>query len=239
MDYYKLEMMKIRFTTYFWTICAIFVSILGIGMLFLFMVSVPTKMGISTEEVGQFANWNGLLTLVTALSFALFGVLAGVLAGKIIITEYNGKGAVVLLSYPVNRKRIVKIKCLIVCGITTTSVFICNSILMGLMFATAKIFNLTLEILGGYFMVKVLITSALISLLSASVGMISTLIGWKMRSVTATTISSVIIVCLLTNFLVVSPSRIILIVFSVGVVFLVIANIMYHILANSINKMEV
>ncbi len=239
MNFYKLEMMKIRMTTYLRAIGAITISILGIGILFLFMLSIPAQMGVEATEVELFANWNGLLTLVTALSFAFFGVLAGVMAGKIIIEEYYGKGAVILLSYPVNRKRIVRIKCLITCGIIVISAFLCNLLVMGVAFVTARIFTLMLEAPRGYFVVTVLVTSVLTGLISASVGMISALIGWKMRSVTATTISSVIIVCMLTNAFVAVPAWIVWIVIGISAVVMIIANILYHILAGDINKMEV
>ena len=69
MNLCRLELMKIRISTYLWAISGIFVSLLSIGILFLFIYRVEGGIGTS-EEAELFANWNGLLALTTALAFA-------------------------------------------------------------------------------------------------------------------------------------------------------------------------
>lgn len=81
--------------------------------------------------------------------------MSAVIAAKVIISEYCGRNAVILLSYPVNRKTMLGIKCLIVSGI------------------------------------------------------------------------------------IISPGNIVWVMLAMGVVFVIIANFVYHVLANGIEKMEV
>ena len=71
------------------------------------------------------------MALTTALAFACFSILAAVNAAKVIISEYCGKNAAILLGYSVNRKAMLGIKCLVVSVITTISAFISNMLVMG------------------------------------------------------------------------------------------------------------
>lgn len=239
MNLYRLEMKKIRFSTYLWAIAGIFASLLALGILFLFIFQIEKGQSGIPEEVELFANWNGLLALTTALAFVCFSVLSAVIAAKVVVSEYCGRNAVILLSYPVKRKALLEIKCLLVCGITTISAFISNIFVVGIMYVTSHIFGIVPQMNTQHFVFTVLISSFLMGILSSAVGIISTAVGWKKRSAVATIVCSLIIVCVLTNFITVSPRNIIWVMLAMGVVFVIIANLVYHVLANGIEKMEV
>ncbi len=239
MNLYRLEMKKIRFSTYLWAIAGIFASLLALGILFLFIFQIEKGESGIPEEAQLFANWNGLLALTTALAFVCFSVLSAVIAAKVVVSEYCGKNAVILLSYPVKRKAILETKCLLVCGITTISAFISNILVVGIMYVTAHVFTIMPQMNTEHFVFTVLISSILIGILSSAVGIISTAVGWKKHSIIATIVCSLIIVCVLTNFITVSPRNIIWVMLAISTVFVVIANVIYHILANGIEKMEI
>ena len=239
MNLYRLEMKKIRFSTYLWAILGVFASLLALGILFIFIFQIEKGSSGIPEEVELFANWNGLLALITALTFVCFSVLSAVIAAKVVVSEYYGRNAVILLSYPVKRKAILETKCLLVCGITTISAFISNIFVVGIMYVISHIFGIVLQMNTQHFVFTVLISSILVGISSSAVGIISTAFGWKKRSVIATIVCSLIIVCFLTNFITVSPRNIIWVMLAINTVFVVIANVIYHILANGIEKMEV
>lgn len=235
----RLELMKIRLSTYLWAILGIFVSLLSLGILFLFIFQIEAGGSGTSEEAELFANWNGLLALTTTLAFACFSILAAVIAAKVIISEYCGRNAVILLSYPVNRKAMLETKCLVVSIITTVSAFISNTLVMGIMYVSAHIFGIMIQMNTKYYLFTVLFSSFLMGILSSAVGMIATGFGWKKRSVAATIVCSLIIVCVLANCITISPSNIIWVMLAISVVFVIIANSVYHVLANGIEKMEV
>ena len=240
MNLCRLELMKIRLSTYLWAISGIFVSLLSLGILFLFIFQIETGGSSTSEEAELFANWNGLLALTTAaLAFACFSILAAVIAAKVIISEYCGKNAVILLGYPVNRKAMLGIKCLVVSVITTISAFISNMLVMGIMYVSAHIFGIMIQMNTEYYFFTVLFSSFLMGILSSAVGMIATGFGWKKRSVAATIVCSLVIVCVLANCITISPSNIIWVMLAISAVFVIIANFVYHVLANGIEKMEV
>ena len=238
MNLCRLELMKIRISTYLWAILGIFVSLLSLGILFLFIFRIEGGNGTS-EEAELFANWNGLLALTTALAFACFSILSAVIAAKVIVSEYCGKNAVILLSYPVNRKAVFGTKCLIVSSITMVSAFISNTLVVAIMYVSAHIFGIMPQMDIVHFFYTVLFSSFLLGILSSAVGIISTAFGWKKRSAVATVICSLIIVCVLANCITISPRNIIWVMLTMSVIFVIIANFVYHVLANGIERLEV
>ncbi len=239
MNLCRLELMKIRLSTYLWAILGIFVSLFVLGILFLFIFRIETGGSGTSEEAELFANWNGLLALITALAFACFSILSAVIAAKVIISEYCGRNAVILLSYPVNRKAMLGTKCLVVSGITTVSAFISNTLVIGIMYVSAHIFGIMPQMNTEYYFVTVLLSGFLMGILSSAVGMIAAAFGWKKRSVAATIVCSLIIVCVLANCITISPSNIVWVMLAMSAVFVIIADFVYHVLANGIEKMEV
>ena len=239
MNLARLELMKIRLSTYLWAILGIFVSLLSLVILFLIIFQIEAGGSGTSEEAELFANWNGLLALTTALAFACFSILAAVIAAKVIISEYCGRNAVILLSYPVNRKAMLGTKCLVVSVITTVSAFISNTLVIGIMYISAHIFGIMPQMDTEHFFFTVLFSGFFMGILSSAVGMIATGFGWKKRSVVATIVCSLLIVCVLVNCITISPSNIIWVMLAISVVFVIIANFVYHVLANGIEKMEV
>ncbi len=239
MNLYKLELMKIRLSTYLWAILGIFASLLSIGILFLFIFIMETGESAGSGDAELFADWNGLLALTTALAFSCFSILSAVIAAKVIVKEYCGTNAVVLLSYPVNRKAVLGTKCLVVSSITTVFAFISNTLVIGIMYISAHIFRVMPQMNTEHFIFIVLISSFLMGILSSATGIISTAFGWKKRSVVVTIVCSLLMVCVFANCITISPGNIVWVILTMSVVSVVIACVTYHILANGIEKMEV
>ena len=70
MNLFKLELLKIKLSTYLWAIAGIFASLLALGVLFLIIFQFEMGASGTFDEEDLFANWEGLLALTTALSFA-------------------------------------------------------------------------------------------------------------------------------------------------------------------------
>lgn len=237
MNLYRLELMKIRLSTYLWAILGIFASLLTLGMLFLFILQIEG--GDASTETELFASWSGLLALTTALAFACFSILSAVIAAKVIVSEYCGKNAVILLSYPVNRKAMLETKCLIVSSITAAFAFISNVLVIGIMYISAHIFGIMPQMDIEHFVFAVLFSSLFMGISTSAVGIISAALGWKKRSAISAIVCSLIIVCAVTNYIVICPSGIIWVMLAMSACLAAIANFIYHVLANGIEKMEV
>ncbi|MDO5783987.1 MAG: ABC transporter permease [Eubacteriales bacterium] len=239
MRLYKLEWMKIRLSAYLWAIVGIFASVLALGILFVFLFQIEADGGGISEEAALFGDWNGLFALTTALAFACFSVLSSVLAAKVVVGDYCGANAVSLLSYPVSRKTVFRTKCCIVCGITTASAGVSNLLVIGMMYVTARMFTVAPQMNTAHFMLTVLLSSIFMGISSSAVGIISAAFGWKKRSAVATIVFALLVVCVVTNFITISPHHIVFVMLALCGIFCFIANFMYHMLADGIENMEV
>lgn len=238
MNLYKPELMKIRLSAYLRAILGILAGLLSIGMVFLFINQIEGGGG-TAEDAELFSSWNGLTALTTALAFACFSVFSAVIAARVIVSEYCGRNAVVLLSYPVGRKAILQAKCLTLSGITTVSAFISNMLVIGVMYLSSRVFGIRPQMNTKYFFLTVLLSSLLMGVLSSGAGMISAAFGYKKRSSSAAVVCSLIIVCALANCITIAPKRIVPVMLVLSGSFVIFAGLIYHTLAKAIEQMEV
>ncbi|MCI8557987.1 MAG: ABC transporter permease [Lachnospiraceae bacterium] len=234
MNLYKLEQKKIKWSTYLWAAGGIFLSILAIGILFVFIAQ--------TEEGDElFADWNGLAALTTALGYCCFGILSAVMGSKVIVNDYCGKIAVVMLSYPVGRKEVLGTKIRLVCLLTVFSACVSHLLTLGGMYAIARIFQTVPEAAGGYGAIfrMALLSGILMGCMAAALGIVSAVAGWIKRSSTAAIICALLLVCATTNLIAISPRHLIGIMTAMSVLFAASGIGMYRLLANGIENMEV
>lgn len=88
MNLIKTEFKKTNFKAYLKVSFGVFAGILAMGILFLF---IPVIEDVAPKGEELFREWNGLLMLISVLHFVGFGILAAVIASKLIIVEYGGK----------------------------------------------------------------------------------------------------------------------------------------------------
>ncbi len=233
MNLFKIEMMKIRLSSYLWAVFGIFISLQAMGIFFLFL-------GDYTPQEGElFTEWSGLYALSTALTIACFSIFSAGAGARMIVDEYCGKNAVTLFTYPVRRKKILNVKCIILLCITTGAAFISNTSVLGIMYITAKIFGIMPESSEGSFILPVLLAGLLSGIISSAIGIISSAAGWIKRSVMAAVICSLLIVCIVPNFIAGMPEHIVMTSFAAAVCSAFTAGGMYRFLAKGIERMEV
>ena len=233
MSLYKIEMNKIQLSAYLWAAAGIFACVLGIGLLFLFLGAY------GGEEDALFTSWNRLYALLTAITFACFSIFSAVAAARVIVDEYCEKNAVILLTYPLERKKILNTKCLIVLCLTAVSGYASNVAVMGILYITAGIFGIMPEQPGKYFLISLLLSSALAGILAFEMGIISGAAGWKRRSTITAVVCSVILMCFVPNLIAGLGKHMVWGMLLLVMVFGLAAEIMYQMLAKGIERMEI
>lgn len=231
MNLYKIEKMKIRMSTYLWAVLAVFAGLAALAVLCLFLGEV------TPGEAELFTEWNGLLALSAAMDYACFSIFAAVLGAKVIVEEYCSRRAVLLCAYPVSRRSIFDTKCLILAGFTMGAACLCNLAVDGLLFVTAKLFGMTPAAGGGIGMV--MIASVLAGVMAAAVGMISVVVGWRKRSVSAAILCSLIFVCLVPNLIASFCDQMVWVMLGLSLLFSAAANGVLRNMAKGIEQMEV
>lgn len=238
MMYYQLEKQKLRPAPYRWGVLGIYLSIQFMGIFFLF---IPRLEELPPGQVGDvmFSTWSGLLGLTTALCFSCFSIFAAILAAKLVVGEYCGNGAGVLLSYPVARRRILRAKCAVCCTMTLSAAALCNGMTMGDMYLVSRLFQTPPQVDITCFPLVVVLVSLLAGVLSAVAGLLAAVVGWKKRSPVAAVVGALLLVCCTANGIPSAPRHILWVMLGMACVFLLAATLLYRVLVRGIEGMEV
>lgn len=236
MSLLKLELKKTNFKTYIKAAIGIFTGIMAMEILFLFIPKIdsPTEMGMEL-----FAEWSGILMLISVLHFVCFGILAAVISAKMIIGEYSGKSAAVILCYPINRKKILNAKCTAMCVFIIISAFLSNAATTLTGFIVSRIFGLDIGGSIADIAVKAPCIGLLVGFISSAAGIISVTIGQKKRSEPAAIVSSFIIGCVLAQCFSAAYNFILPVTAAACAVIAVTAIFVYGILKKDIENLEV
>jgi ABC-type transport system involved in multi-copper enzyme maturation permease subunit len=187
----KLELKKNKFNGNVLSVALIsaIISIFIIVMYFNF-----GEAGVDEE-----LSYGGMLMMIDLIVRATFIVYAAALLAKFVISEYRSKTMQVMFTYPVNRKKIISAKLIIVAVWTFLAIIVTNICVAGVFFITDASFDLIPEslemsILGGHAwkMVVYAIAAAGMSLIPLAFGMIK-------KSTITTVVSSIIIVSLVNS----------------------------------------
>ncbi len=182
----KLEMKKNKVRRY---IKGVIIANLIILSLILF-ISYGMK---NQNEVG-FSDIAEYITIIDSLVRSTFIIFSAVLLSEFIIEEYKNKTIMVLFMYPVNRKKILIAKLMVV-GVFTFLLIILSDIFISLIFYIFNIyFNFITTGLTGDIILKQSIFITVNALATVGISLIPLYFGMKKNSVSRTIVSAVILV---------------------------------------------
>ncbi|WP_066504094.1 ABC transporter permease [Abyssisolibacter fermentans] len=187
----RLEIKKFKFKGY---IRSAFITDLII-LAFMFFVMIISKV----ENTSDFNNYNNLIAFITTIINSTYTVFAGVLISKLIIGEYKNKTVNVLFSYPVDRKKIILAKVVLI------TVFIFISIVFAFLFVFSIVYisdvftpiisdSLEISMLCDIFL-NIVILAAFSSILS----LIPLYFGFRKKSVSTTILTSLLVMAILNS----------------------------------------
>jgi ABC-type transport system involved in multi-copper enzyme maturation permease subunit len=187
----KLELKKNKFNG----------NLLSVAVISAVISIVIILMYFNFGEVGmdEELSYSGMLMMIDLVVRATYIVYAAALLAKFVISEYRSKTMQVLFTYPVNRKKIISAKLIIVAVWTFLAIIVTNICVTGVFFITDASFDripetLKMSILGehAWKMVVYAIAAAGMSLIPLAFGMIK-------KSTITTVVSSIIIVSLVNS----------------------------------------
>ncbi|MEK4512577.1 ABC transporter permease [Paenibacillus sp. FSL K6-2524] len=147
-------------------------------------------------EIPEFTGFEGLFEIIDVMVRATFIIFAGVLLSKLIIDEFKSQSITVLFMYPINRKKLIIAKLLIVITFTFTA------IILSAIFLTCAIYLLDqfIDIIPGTLTLELVLkqgTSFVTGGLAASfMSLIPLYFGLRKQSTVSTLVASIIIVLL-------------------------------------------
>lgn len=182
----RLELRKNKITKYLLlSVCLILFSILFITISMLDSAADPTQSKDTFENI--FLMINVLLSFV-------FIVFYSVLVSSLVIKEYSTKTILIMFSYPINRKKLIRAKLLVI------SIFIALSMLFGYVLCCSYIVSVDyfFDLLGGDFEVSLLTNWIMIMtttiLICICIGLLTFGAGMIKKSVSFTIVSSIIFI---------------------------------------------
>ena len=134
--------------------------------------------------------------MIGVLVRAAFIVFASVLISKLIIDEYRNNTISILFTYPINRKKIMLAKILLIAGFTFVNILL-SSVFIGFMFFLADLgLNFVPEQLTSGTLTESIIQMPLTAFAAAGMGLIPLYFGMIRKSVPVTIVTSILLISL-------------------------------------------
>lgn len=177
-----------------------------ICMVIIFGMVAGMALMSNAQDEPMFLDCTAFMSLANIFVRITFVVFSGILISRLVIDEYKNKTIQLLFSYPLQRKKVIQAKLMIVLGFCFFSVVISTfiiEVLTVLLNPTVHFF----ETAASKEDVLATIPSILIaSVMTAGVGLIPLSFGMRKKS-TATTITSSVIIGTLSNAMVSNGTR--------------------------------
>lgn len=182
----QLELRKHRFARNFRT-AGIAVLVL---ILFLFLIGY-TDLG---AEDYAFADYSVSFMLIDTFARAVFIIFGGALIAKLIISEYRNKTMNVMFTYPIKRHKIIAAKLIIVFVFTFMMILLTDVLMGALLVAVNHFYDFIPDTLTMRDAWVLLLKYVVSSLSAAGMALIPLFFGMRKHSVTATLVSSILLV---------------------------------------------
>jgi len=142
----------------------------------------------------SFNSFNFTFSVVDSMVKGTFIVFASVLLARFIIEEYKSNTITVLFMYPINRKKLIIAKLLIIVLFTFISIVLSNIFIDSVLCIINKFYNFIPDNLTMTIVINNLITIFMNALTAAGMGLIPLYFGMRKKSVPTTIVSSILIV---------------------------------------------
>lgn len=186
----RLELEKTKFSSYLISALITMIALAGLSLL---IHLVPTEPG------DEAMTMKSLLDLNNVLSQTTFIIFSSVLMARLVIEEYRNKTIQLLFTYPVNRKKLLTAKLLIVAMWTFLSVILSTLVLSMVSLTINHLFNVIEHDLTNEFFVQFVIKTLVSAIAAAGMAMIPLFFGMLRKSVPATIVSAVVMISLISS----------------------------------------
>lgn len=171
------------------------ITIVILSLLYLF--SAIPRIDPADADAEMFMSYGFIIGLDNIISMAIFSIMSATMASKFIVDEYAGKKAILLFSYPVDRKKILDAKIITVFFYTVVSMLICNGTALTIFLVTESLFPLCQDTINTGLILYCILFLLCCSLVAALLGVISLWFGFIKKSIIVTIISACVIVSIL------------------------------------------
>ena len=168
--------------------------ICGVTMLgFQYLMAAIPYMDPTEPDAELFSQYPFLMGITCLVCMAIFSILSAVMASRFVVEEYSGKRAILLLSYPISRKKVLRAKLVLVFAYTAGAMLLCGAVVQAVFFLTESLFPICSDQLTIEVILQSLGFLLCCSVLAGLLGMVSLWFGFHKKSVSVTIVASVIL----------------------------------------------
>ena len=184
-----LELKRNRLRSYHIAVLICGVTMLGFQYL---MAAIP-YMDPTEPDAELFSQYPFLMGITCLVCMAIFSILSAVMASRFVVEEYSGKRAILLLSYPISRKKVLCAKLVLVFAYTVGAMLLCGAVIQAVFFLTESLFPLCFDQLTIEVVLQSLGFLLCCSVLAGLMGVIALWFGFRKKLVSVTIVTSVIL----------------------------------------------
>lgn len=156
------------------------------------MAAVP-YLDSADQDAEPFRSYSFVTGMTGLVSMAVFTILGSVMASRFVLEEYNGKHAILLLSYPVSRRRILAAKLCLVTGYTVCAVLLYGGAVYGVFFLTEALVPICSDCLTLEVVLQSFGFLGVCAILAGLLSLLSLWVGFRKRSTPAAIVAAVIL----------------------------------------------
>ena len=145
-------------------------------------------------------NYGQAFDLISAMVRMVFIIFAAVLLAKLVIEEYKSRTILILFSYPINRKKIIASKLLIIGLLTFVTILLSNIFVAGAVFVINYYFEVIAISVTASEFIKEVIKMIPLAIAAAGTSLIPLYFGMRKHSVPTTILSSFLVVAVACSY---------------------------------------
>ncbi|OME90443.1 ABC transporter permease [Paenibacillus amylolyticus] len=189
------------------------------------------------EKEADFQTYPNILLFTSIISMICFSVLASVMYSRIVIEEYSGNRLTLLFTYPVNRKKMLLAKVILVSSFSTIAMIGGNLLALFIFTMTESVAPIVNDKMSLNLVLSMILTIVILSI-SASVCSIAAMrIGFVRKSVPSAIVSALLLCALIGN-LVIGSAQNQLLLFFLALIMIALGVFIVMELMNRIHTME-
>lgn len=193
----RLELRKFNIKRY---LVGYLISMLVLIALILIIFYAPYDPELVDLELnGQkfIMQYDFVIKYIETLSAVTFTIFSSVILSRLVIGEYKNKTITLMFMYPINRKKLIISKLLIVVILTYLSIILADLIMGSIFLLMNSYFHLITEKLTMEIVIRSCIGFVFQGVSAAGISLIPLFFGMRKKSVPATILSAVLISCLI------------------------------------------
>lgn len=167
---------------------------------FLFLLAYAPHID-SDPDLQIFIGYRNLTLLFSAVNMAIFATLSATMYSRFVVEEYKGKRAILLLSYPVERDKIMLAKLAVVFLFVFFAMTLSSLLAFGIFSVSETIAPLVDEALSLQTLLRALRVATIMAIIAAEIGIMAVGVGFIKKSVPATIISAALLSSLFCNIM--------------------------------------